>query len=242
MTITQLCDLIRDQYHLDIVDYPNSRLLTYINPLKDRTWSFFITYINEYYNWDIFKWDTVANQNEYSFPHIASDSIWTKKINEVWIVYDINNLYSDWSFKYIKAKKVNFQSLPYEWEYYINNQAESNPIYYTADNSIFIAPSPKTSITNWIKIKGIRNIIDFVWTETETQIPLPYDIMHLFIDWIRPYILRSQWKRDEAVELDKWFINRLKETSLELANRVEWPYKATYPNENNIDNNLLDNY
>lgn len=234
MTISQLCNLIRDQYYLDINDYSNTRLLTYINPLKDRIWSFFITYINEYYNWDTFKANSVVWQSEYIFPQIASNSLWTKKINEVLVNYD-NTTYTNWSLQYVKAKKVDLHNLQYEWEYYINNQPKTAPIYYLADNSIFIAPMPDVAITNWIYIKWIKNIKDFTWTETESQIPLPYDIMWLFIDWVWPYILRSQWKRTEAVNLDQIFIQRLKETSLELANRVEAPYEMSYPNDNTND-------
>jgi hypothetical protein len=34
------------------------------------------------------------------------------------------------------------------WDYYVNKQSEEDPIFYIADNSVFIAPAPKLAIVN----------------------------------------------------------------------------------------------
>jgi hypothetical protein len=44
--------------------------------------------------------------------------------------------------KYIKAREVNRQTLEFEWNYYLENQSVDDPIYFIADNSVFIAPVP----------------------------------------------------------------------------------------------------
>ena len=44
-----------------------------------------------------------------------------------------------------KAREVNKDTLPDEWNWHVENQDKSDPIYYIADNSYWIAPAVRSS-------------------------------------------------------------------------------------------------
>ena len=54
---------------------------------------------------------------------------------------------------------VNFNRTP---EYYESYQLGSNPIYLIRENSIFIYPTPKVSVTNGLRLHGIYIPIDLI--------------------------------------------------------------------------------
>lgn len=73
MNITEIFDLARDQTHVNDTDYPNTRLLTYANIVKNNFHSAIATAINEDYHWDYFRTNSVVNQDEYTLPDKATD-------------------------------------------------------------------------------------------------------------------------------------------------------------------------
>ena len=139
--------------HTNISDYPDSRLLPFLNAVKDDFWSTIITAIRSNYNWDIWTIDnTVVNQSEYIIPAAATDAEGSLKISNISMCYD-GNAYDDGKLKYIPATEVDPKNLPNHWNYYINNQSSSAPIYYTADKSIFIAPAFSSIVADGIELK-----------------------------------------------------------------------------------------
>ena len=54
---------------------------------------------------------------------------------------------------YTPAIEVNPYTLPYDWQYYKQEQSQDKPIYYVADKSIFIAPMPTEARLNGLKIE-----------------------------------------------------------------------------------------
>lgn len=74
MNVSDIYDLAIDQTHVNTTDFPNTRVIKYINIVKDDFWSYIVTYMNQDYNYDIFKTDSVIGQSEYVLPQIANDS------------------------------------------------------------------------------------------------------------------------------------------------------------------------
>lgn len=229
------CDLARELSNVSEADYSDTRLLPFFNRVKDDLWSYLITWVNEDYNWDIWKTTSVVNQSEYVIAEAATDSLWVLQINWVSINYDWET-HDDWSLKYIKAKRVRLWNLSEDWEYYTNNQSKSNPIYYIADKSIFIAPHPSSAEawSNRIKLKWIKSIVDYTTSTVEANIWIPSFLFDILIQWVLPYIHRSEWRKDEASFELKEYKEQRDLAVKKFSERDQWTYYMTLPDEQEV--------
>jgi hypothetical protein len=72
----------------------------------------------------------------------------------------------------------------------LEEQDRDNPIYYYSDDSVFVAPDPRSDEvgTDRLKITGVRSIASGSWTTstTETDIKLPifmFDVLFYGLMW-----------------------------------------------------------
>ena len=240
MNVPAMFTLARELTHSSIEDYPDTRLLPFINVVKDDFWSYIITGMQSNYNWD--RWTitkTVINQSEYVLPDAASDSEGNMKIDTVSVCYDWAT-YDDWKLKYVHATEADPQNLPRHWNWYVNNQPESNPIYYTADKSVFIAPSFKSEVTDWLEIEWIKSIEDYNTTTSENNVKIPSYLHIDLVFWIIYYIHKSEWLQDEASAAQAEYRAKRAEAASKIANRTTWPTYMEYPDEmSHNDNNCI---
>lgn len=228
MNVTDILDMARDLTHQTVSQMPNPILIKYLNIVKNNFFSYLITSVDENYNWNYFSWDLVVWQDEYLFPAVAHDSTWLLKIQELYINYDWKT-YENWALKYVKVIEVWQAELTMPWDYYVNKQSEEDPIFYIADNSVFIAPAPKLAIVNWIRVKWIQNIPDYTeaTTEAELKIPLPYQ--DILVQWILPYIYKRIWNQQKSTFEMSEYIRQRKDLVEQLSNRKTWPHFMTLP-------------
>lgn len=214
-------------------DYPDTRLLPFLNQVKNDLFSYLITWAWEKWNWDEWTTDSVVWQSEYVLPEAASDTEWNLKINSVLINYN-GETYDDGSLKYIRAKEVNPEWLRNPWNFYRNKQSKNKPIFYIADKSIFIAPTPVIqdwAITNGIQIKWIKTIVDYTVTTTESNIKIPLYLHDVLVQGLLPYIHRSEWRKDDASFEEKKYEDKRDLAVNKLKNRSTWPHFLNYPDE-----------
>ncbi len=240
MDVSTIINLARDQTGVNATQFSDAQVLSYLNLIKNNFWSYLVSALKENYNWDIFRTSTVVNQDEYVFPLIASDTAWVKKLHSVWITYswEINDL---WLIDYTPARLIKTSELPYEWNHYVDNQSETDPIYHISDNSIFIAPAPSTAITNWIKITWVKKIIDYEVSTTESNMVIPVDYHDTLLQGVFSYMYQPQGKKQEAIAEKQEYIRMRKEAVTELIDRYAEPFYATYPWENNRPDDYIIN-
>jgi len=223
--------MARELTNTNDTDYNNTRLLPFLNQVKNDLFSYLITWAWEDWNWDIWTTNSVVWQTEYVIPEAASDTEWNLKISSININYDWDT-YDDWSLKYIRAKEINPAGLPNPWNYYTNNQNKEQPIYYIADQSIFVAPAPiDWAIANGIELKGIKSIVDYTILTTEPNIWIPLYLHDVLVQWLLPYIHRSEWRKDEASFEIKEYERKRDLAVNKFKNRATWPHFLNYPNE-----------
>ena len=68
---------------------------------------------------------------------------------------------------FVKATKVDINSLEYDPSWYETNQPTSDPIYAIQDNSIMIFPVPTATTVGYIKMYVIQNLIDITSATSE---------------------------------------------------------------------------
>lgn len=234
MNASEIFSMARELTHTNSTDFSDSRLLPFLNQVKNDLFSYIITWVSEDWNWDIWKTTSVDGQSEYVLPEAASDTQWNLKISWVSVNYDWET-FPDWSYKYIKAKLVRLWSLPENWNYYVNYQSKDNPIYYIADKSIFIAPTPSSTEAwaNRIELKWIKSIVDYTTTTTEPNIKIPLYLHDVLVQGVLPYIHRAEWRKDEASFEEKKYREDRDLAVKKFSDRNISPYYMNYPD--NID-------
>lgn len=209
------------------VEVGKTRMIRYLNKVKDRFWSWIVTSIGEDYGWDQWITDGMSGETEYPLLEVASDRNGTKKVEHVYIAYE-NKAYSSWKLVYTKARPVSRSSLEYEWEWYEVNQSKDDPIYILADQSVFIAPTPP-NITKGVKVTGIRKIADYSEETTEPQMKITSEYSYVLVQGLLPYIYRYQAKISEANAETQEYERIERKALLDLGDRVSSPYFAQLP-------------
>ena len=240
MNVSQIADLARDQTNTNVSQISDDTFVKYLNFVKNDFYSAMITEIGDNYGWDYWipDWWLIAGQNEYAFPSIASDETWALKVKWVSICYDWKT-YDDWSLIYIKAKERGADSLKEDIGYYEQEASFERPFFMVADKSIFIYPKPKESVANWIRLIGIRNIPDYTINTTEEQMYIQPQFHEILLQGTLPYIYRKQRNQQDAQLEKQEYERQKKNTILKMAERVQSPFMANYPhNEQHTTNTL----
>lgn len=138
------------------------------------------------FSWDIWLTDTVSLQDEYTQPNVSSTTVWASYIETLSVTYD-NETYTDTGLKkYIPCRNASYAEMS-NWNWYLENQPKTDPIYFQKDGSIFIAPDPRSDEvgTNRIQIKGIRSLATGNWTLSTTieDTKLPLNFEEVLVYW-----------------------------------------------------------
>lgn len=214
--------------------YTEANFLEDVNEVKNKFWAKIVARLDEdrhYQEWTI-DWWTIANQSEYTLATVSSSAEWTKILKWVSINYNWETYEKTWLLKYLNAREVNRQTLPYEWNYYLENQSQEDPIFFIADNSVFIAPVP-TSETAWtdrLKLIWIRNITNYTINSTEAELIIPVDYHDVLMLWVIPFALMTKRAENgEIVKAQQDYINAENEALMNMSSRIEWPITMLYP-------------
>ncbi len=201
MTITQIIAQMRRIVKVDTSQYSDANALIDVNRIKDELWSAILTSNFELLlNYQIWTVDiTVVNQSEYTIPTISYNTAGTKIVTGVSIAYKTDTYIQTGKLKYIPVKEVNLQWLERDWSWYEENQREDEPIYFRADNSIFVAPVPRIAITGGIRIRGIRKIPDYTLSTTEAEIMLPVDIQSTLVYGLCVSWHENKWSEESLI-------------------------------------------
>ena len=192
MTTAQIIAMARSQTGTDTSNYPDALAIQHLNFVYQDITSSIITDIDEDYYFDIAKWDTVVNQEEYTIDSIVRNSA-SKKINE------INNVYIKYwtdDTYYTKATRVNPTQLPYDMDYYKVSQSKYDPIFFIQDKSVFIYPAPDVEVTDWLKLNVIYQPWDLTTSSTETDIEISFRFHKVIVAGLLPYIYAYRQQMD----------------------------------------------
>lgn len=119
--------------------------------------------VGESYFYQEFTTDTtVALQKEYTLPaNITGNLDWVNKTLGISI---------DYGDGYVKATKIDVNSLEYDVSWYETNQPTTKPIYTIQDNSVMIFPVPTATTIGDIKMYVVQNLIDITASTAEADI------------------------------------------------------------------------
>lgn len=238
MLISNIEAQLRTRTWVSTTQYSQAQFLLDINEAKDEFWSAIVDRLTVDYNYDIWTVDETSTISEYTMPEVAYNLAWMKILKWVAISYDWETFPNTWLLKYTKAKRVSPNDLPYQWNYYVENQNQSDPIYYIADNSYFIAPAFRAEwLENRIQLTGIKKIADYTINTTESEMRIPVDFQRLLIWAVIPFALMAKRADDNTIQKAQNDYEVKKTQAIQnLANREEWTITMNYPTEDDIYN------
>lgn len=234
MTYNTIVALALAQSHTKAGQVLASDLKTYFNIARNELGNLIIKDVDEDFFFQIWQRAAIANQEngEYPYPESDSDSAGMLKCNNVYV----KTRYTD-AF-HVPAREVKLSALPHDWSWYLVNQPKDDPIYFIADQSIFIAPQfnsedlpdvEPSGGNKMIKLTGLAKLtdLDVGATEGSILIPTPERIALGMVPWI----LKSRKLLKEAAQAEVDF-NSAKNTMVdELTNRDNSQMCARIPDD-----------
>ncbi len=170
--------------------------------------------VNENFFYDILKTTLVANQNEF----ILDPSV--KKVDSVWVNY--------WT-GFLKASEIAKSDVKRNYTE-LNEASESSPVFYIADNSIFLFPAAKEDITEWVKLDCFKKASDLAITDDETSILLEPEYHYIIAQWMLSFIFQQRGKINEKNDALIWYENLKSELVQQLTDRSSSPTVGLLPN------------
>lgn len=184
------------------------------------------------YSFDIWTWDTVSLQDEYSIKTgVTSTTTGIDFLESVSIERD-SETYPDTGDKTYKLCRVATANERLDFVRLLQEQDKEDPIYFYADGSIFIAPDIRTTEAGVgrLRLTGVRSLASGGWTTatTETGIKLPIFMFDVLFYWLK-WKSSEHMLREDAVLNNQFLFYRnelnrsIKKMNIEQAESMETP-------------------
>lgn len=234
-TVQDIINLALANSHTKAAQVSSSSLLKWFNIIFKDFWNAIVSECGENYFFEIWKTEGIVAENgEYFLPTKDDTSDGMKKL----IAIERKENYQ--SLVYTKCRKVDLKALPRDWSWYLDNQPASDPIYFLADESAFIAPNYKTTDLEdggsnlLIKFVGILRCKDLAVTDTLDKIKIDVDFSWIIALGMEEYILKARGRRGEAAESKASYEYEKSVAIDKLSHRDQGENIATIPNDTNL--------
>ena len=234
MTYDEIITLALSNTHTKSGQVGADLLKTAFNISRNTIANAIIKDVDENYFFQFWTRDAVADQNngEYPYPKATSDSAGMSKCLKL----AIKGKYND--TLYTTAREVDVKALPRDWSWYLENQPKSDPIYFIADESVFIAPQfsetdlPETPSGNkQIKLYGIAKMSDLDVGALESAILIPVESHWRIALGMEQFIYKARKLKQEAFDSKQEFEVEIAKMIDELTNRDNSKMTAKLPND-----------
>lgn len=220
MNIAEIIANFRIDTSLSASQTSDNTILSWINRIYSDLINDIINKVNEdfFYN----EWtSTLVNwQREYVMLEKTSTIPWMFKIK--WISI------KKWE-QYIKCKPEVFSNLNKDLSYYSLNQPENEPFYIISDNSVFIYPTPKETITNWIKFFWIASPINLTLSSLERDIKIPVEFHELINVGLLYHSYRNRTMINEKNDAKSEYMQERQRMITNMSDRIISPLESEMP-------------
>lgn len=241
MNAQAIINLALSNTHTKTGQISASSLLTFFNIARAEVASTIVKEVSEDFFFQIWTIDAEDNTHparvngEYIYPTSTSAAAGMLKLNKLAIKGLSTDVY------YTPAREVDMKALPRDWSYFMANQPKADPIYFVADESIFIAPEfkaedlPASPLNNkQIKLYGVARVTDLLANAAEDAILIPIDFHPLIATGMEQYINKSRGKDAKAASALQEFEFGKQKMIDTLTNRDNSPMFASLPNDINL--------
>ena len=235
-TVQDILNLALANTHTNASQVGASNLITWFNIVRNYIRRKINTELNEHYFYDIWKTDAVANRanGEYLFPEATPTKAGMDKLIKLSVKFKGEEFFTP-------CTEVNINEFEARWDERLINQPKSNPVYYVADNSYFLAPNFTSgdldSVSNnyQIKVEGIKKFVDLTAASTIADILLPYDFFEVLALGLEQYIYKNRGLVALSAAAKNEFIYELDNAISDLAGRDISEMSASLPNTDDLE-------
>lgn len=235
-TVQDVINLALINTHTNSTQVSSASLIIWFNHIRNYIRRKINTELNERFFYDIWKTDAVENRSngEYRFPIGTPSQAGMDKLIKVSVKYKDDTYYKP-------CTEISINEFESRWDERLINQPKSNPVYYVADESYFIAPnfSADDLITvsgNYqIKIEGLKKFVDLIVSDTIDKILLPYDFYEVISLGMEQFIYKARGLTALKDNAKNDFIYELDNAISDLAGRDISEMIASLPNTDNLE-------
>ncbi len=183
MTPAQIIAQARWKSWTDSTNYADAQAIVDFNEVYQDVISDVISEVDENYFWNEIKTNVVALQNEYTIDDTAtSPNYRINRINKVSIKY------GSWDAYYTPATRISPRDFSNDSDWYEANQSQTAPVYYVADNSVFVFPKPDENVTDGLKLEVILQPVDLTTGSAEADVVIPPRFHKVLVQGMREKI------------------------------------------------------
>lgn len=197
MDFADIITLARTQTNTSIGQISDATMLIYGNIAYHLIENRIIKEISDDYFYTYFTTNLTSWTNEYTIPASSSTVKWVKRILSVEVKYSATDP--------TRTLAVNRQNDNY-WvaiDYLATYQDKSNPIYDIKDSSIFLYPTPTETVSWWLVMQAIVNLIDLTLSDTEDKIfPNATELRawhYMIAEWMKQFIYDNKQQEQEKI-------------------------------------------
>jgi hypothetical protein len=213
MTVAQIITLARAITHTNSAQVSDAQALIFLNAVYHDKMASVIQMVGEDLFFDVWLADAVASQanGEYILPAPDASNAGMLKLKQLFVKVNSTDTY------YTKARQVDLRSLPNDWNWYLENQPMSDPVYFVADQSFFLAPNFTATTAGGggnaqLKLMGIKREIDLVDSGAEATILLPREFHTVLAIGMKRWIydlLGKTGEKNDAINEDALETNKM---------------------------------
>ena len=228
MQVSDIYSLARTLTYSDTSNMPDADAQKYLR----LTYRDLINAIKAQVNEDFFynEWtaDTVASQREYTLPARTGSVDGCNKLLGVSVKYLAA------ATEFTKCEERSFSNVQGDMAWFSTNQPKDAPFYVISDNSVFLYPSPSTSVTGGLKLYGIADPIDVSTAGAESTVKIPLEFHETLSHGIAYWYFVANGKPDKTQEAFQRYEMAKRTMVSTLSDRTVSPKDSQLPDLSNL--------
>ena len=218
MTIQEIIDRARRLCYVSSSQYSNTLALEDMNIIYNDLTQSITQELDEDFFFDDLYTDLKVREDEYVLTD-SVNNIYINKVKSVFVKYEPNEV------DYTEALQVSKD------DFFVrkSNASKNNPIFYIADNSIFLYPEGEQVVEKWLKVDVIVKPIEITLATDERDILIASEFRYIIIEWMKEYIYQSRGLLNEANQSRQIYLQKKNEMINLLTDRWPTPSVWTLP-------------
>lgn len=213
MTVAQIIDFIRGLKKPTVSMIDDATLLLYINQVYPKIYKKVVD-LDKNYFWGRWSANLVSGQSQYS---LVQPDTGTSTFGQ-WSIEKVGVKYNEDDETFTTAQLVSFDRLDKDLSWYEVNASEYEPFAIVASKSMFIYPTPETSVSAWLKFEWAKKPYPLLLTSDSDDILLPEEYHDLIWWGVVPYLYHEREMIGEKNDAIQEYERRLREMQEDLTN------------------------
>lgn len=200
MDVSTIIDLSRKQTATPIGQISNDDYLKYLNIIYKDIFSR-LAVNSKKYTRQSYTTDIVAGQSEYVIPQPSDTQTWIKLVLDCF--YKHEN----------KDKRIPIYDASINIDYEINKNHD--PYWVLRDGSIFIYPTPTTSIADGLRLEWKYIPLDLALTDTSEDIKLAPEYHNILVKWMNSLVFGEKQVFDKQQLRESYYLQAINQMQTE---------------------------